>query len=444
VVGRSYDERGMLDFAFHPDYKRNGKFYILFSVLHEERERSRVSEFKVSRDDMNRADPASKRIIIDVEQIGPNHNGGTLLFREGLLYIFTGDGGLSGDPYNNAQDTKSLLGKALRINVDRPDPINGYNYSIPLDNPFMHTTDGTRREVYARGLRNPWRCSVDPGDPQTGDGRGRMLCGDVGQDHYEEVDLIEKGANYGWNGYEGQSCFKGYCEDAGHLETMPPGTHTLPIFQYDHSIGISVTGGYFYRGCENPNLKGWYIFGDWYEGALFSLQQNKKGKWEYQKICMGSQEICVNGGLTSEYDRYLNSFAVDELGEIYLLTTDDFAGEKKVGGSMYKLVDPSRTSGSCPTPDSSKVVFHPDTKLVTSSNSKCETGKCKSKNNKKSEQTRLQKVKTVMRKIKKLIESAETPRDRKMFLVKLYRKLKKAYYREFIKPRSKRPRHFGQ
>ena len=126
------------------------------------------------------------------------------------------------------------------------------------------------------------------------------------------------------------------------------------------------------------------------------------------------------------------------------MTTDDFAGEKKVGGSMYKLVDPSRTSGSCLTPDSSKVVFHPDTKLVTSSNSKCEKGKCKSKNNSrsKSEQTRLQKVKKVMKKIKKLIESTETSRDRKIFLVRIYRKLKKAYYSEFIKARSRKPRYF--
>ncbi|XP_030580834.1 HHIP-like protein 1 isoform X3 [Archocentrus centrarchus] len=202
------DERGFLGLAFHPKYKYNGKLYVYYSVEVGFDERIRISEFHVSANDMNQVDHTSERVILEIDEPASNHNGGQLLFGDdGYLYIFTGDGGMAGDPfgqYGNAQNKSALLGKVLRIDVD--DNERGPLYRIPPDNPFIHE-QGARPEIYAYGVRNMWRCSVDRGDPWTKDGKGRIFCGDVGQNKFEEIDIIEKGRNYGWRAKEGFSCY---------------------------------------------------------------------------------------------------------------------------------------------------------------------------------------------------------------------------------------------
>ena len=203
---RRADERGLLGLAFNPNYKANGRFYVYYSsrgrrVFHQ----STVSEFRVSTLNPNRADPTSERVIMTIPQPEGNHNGGQLFFGvDGYLYIALGDGGGAGDRHGrigNGLDPTTLLGSILRIDVSNPN----VTYSIPKDNPFA-TSSTARPEIYAYGLRNPWRCSVDRGDKK-GVGKGRIFCGDVGQARFEEIDIIEKGVNYGWRAFEGYSCY---------------------------------------------------------------------------------------------------------------------------------------------------------------------------------------------------------------------------------------------
>ncbi|KAK7904475.1 hypothetical protein WMY93_017082 [Mugilogobius chulae] len=263
---------------------------------------------------MNTVDHRSERVILEIDEPASNHNGGQLLFADdGYLYIFTGDGGMAGDPFGkfgNAQNKSALLGKVLRIDVDNND--KGPLYRIPPDNPFVHER-GARPEVFAYGVRNMWRCSVDRGDPQSREGKGRIFCGDVGQNKYEEVDIIEKGRNYGWRAKEGFSCYdKKLCRNSS-LDDV------LPIYAYPHKQGKSVTGGYVYRGCEYPNLNGMYIFGDFMSGRLMSLREDRvSGQWRYTEICME-----------------------DEAGELYFMSTG-IPSATSPTGVIYKVVDPSR------------------------------------------------------------------------------------------------------
>ncbi|KAM4625204.1 HHIP-like protein 1 [Polymixia lowei] len=331
------DERGFLGLTFHPDYKYNGKLYVYYSVEVGFDERIRISEFRVSASDMNMVDHGSERVILEIDEPASNHNGGQLLFADdGYLYIFTGDGGMAGDPfgkYGNAQNKSALLGKVLRIDVD--DNERGPLYKIPPDNPFVHE-HGARPEVYAYGVRNMWRCSVDRGDPLTKEGKGRIFCGDVGQNKFEEIDIIEKGRNYGWRAKEGFSCYdKKLCANSS-LDDV------LPIYAYPHKMGKSVTGGYIYRGCEYPNLNGMYIFGDFMSGRLMTLQEDRQtGRWEYHEICMGMGLTCAFPGLINNYHQYIISFAEDEAGEMYFMSTG-IPSATSPSGVVYKVVDPSR------------------------------------------------------------------------------------------------------
>ncbi|GAB5583709.1 HHIP-like protein 2 [Prionailurus iriomotensis] len=304
------DERGFLGLAFHPRFRRNRRFYIYYSCLGRKKvEKIRISEMKVSRADPNKADPKSERVILEIEEPASNHNGGQLLFSvDGYLYIFTGDGGRAGDPFGkfgNAQNKSSLLGKVLRIDVNGAGS-DGRRYRVPRDNPFV-AEPGAHPAVYAYGIRNMWRCAVDRGDPITRWGRGRMFCGDVGQNRFEEVDLIVKGGNYGWRAKEGFECYdRKLCHNAS-LDDI------LPIYAYGHAVGKSVTGGYVYRGCESPNLNGLYIFGDFMSGRLMALQEDRKTKkWKKRDICLGSTESCAFPGLISTYSKFIISFAEDE------------------------------------------------------------------------------------------------------------------------------------
>ncbi|XP_006988673.1 HHIP-like protein 2 [Peromyscus maniculatus bairdii] len=339
------DERGFLGLAFHPRFRRNRKFYIYYSCLGKRKvEKIRISEMKVSLSDPNKADPKSERVILEIDEPASNHNGGQLLFGlDGYLYIFTGDGGQAGDPFGkfgNAQNKSSLLGKVLRVDVNGAGT-DGRRYRVPLDNPFV-SEPGAHPAVYAYGVRNMWRCAVDRGDSVTRQGRGRMFCGDVGQNKFEEVDLIVKGGNYGWRAKEGFECYdKKLCRNAS-LDDI------LPIYAYGHDVGKSVTGGYVYRGCESPNLNGLYIFGDFMSGRLMALQEDRKTqKWRKRDICLGNA-TCAFPGLINTYSKFIISFAEDEAGELYFLATS-YPSAYAPHGSIYKFVDPSRRAppGKC-------------------------------------------------------------------------------------------------
>ncbi|KFP24249.1 HHIP-like 1, partial [Colius striatus] len=338
------DERGFLGIVFHPKFKFNGKVYVYYSVEVRYEERIRISEFRISAADMNALDHGSERIILEIEEPASNHNGGELLFGDdGYLYIFTGDGGMAGDPFGtfgNAQNKSTLLGKVLRIDVNSND--RGPLYRIPPDNPFVQDPKA-RPEVYAYGVRNMWRCSFDRGDPRTKAGKGRLFCGDVGQNKYEEVDIVEKGKNYGWRAREGFSCYdKKLCANASMDDV-------LPIYAYPHQMGKSVTGGYVYRGCEFPNLNGLYIFGDFMSGRLMSLKEDPAtGEWQYSEICMGTGQTCMFPGLINNYYQYIISFAEDEAGELYFMSTG-VPSATAPSGVVYKVVDTSRRAppGKC-------------------------------------------------------------------------------------------------
>uniref|UniRef100_A0A3Q3KT30 HHIP-like 2 n=1 Tax=Mastacembelus armatus TaxID=205130 RepID=A0A3Q3KT30_9TELE len=340
------DERGFLGMAFHPKYWDNGCFFIYYSIqVNSSLEKIRVSEMKVSAHDMNMADPYSERVILEIEEPAANHNGGQLLFGvDGYLYIFTGDGGKAGDPfgtYGNAQNKSALLGKVLRIDVDGSVP-SGQQYRIPPDNPFLGDPDA-RPEVFAYGVRNMWRCSVDRGDPVSHYGRGRIFCGDVGQNRFEEIDIIVRGGNYGWRAKEGFECYDiRLCYDSSLNDT-------LPIFAYSHHVGKSVTGGYVYRGCESPNLNGLYIFGDFMSGGIMALEEDKTtGQWKERSVCMGDKKICSFPGLINHHHKSIISFAEDEAGELYFLATVHPSTISPFG-TVFKFMDPSRRAppGKC-------------------------------------------------------------------------------------------------
>ncbi|XP_068952813.1 LOW QUALITY PROTEIN: HHIP-like protein 2 [Petaurus breviceps papuanus] len=363
------DERGFLGLAFHPRFRHNLKFYIYYSCLGKKKaEKIRISEMKVSQADNNKADINSERVILELEEPASNHNGGQLLFGlDGYLYIFTGDGGQAGDPFGkfgNAQNKSSLLGKVLRIDVNRRGS-DKKRYGIPPDNPFV-SEPGAHPAIYAYGVRNMWRCAVDRGDPSTQKGRGRIFCGDVGQNRFEEVDLIVKGGNYGWRAKEGFECYDfKLCHNAS-IDDI------LPIYAYGHVVGKSVTGGYVYRGCESPNLNGLYIFGDFMSGRLMALQEDERtNSWKKQDICIGNTKTCAFPGLISTYSKFIISFAEDEAGELYFLATS-YPSAYAPHGSIYKFVDPSRRAppGKCkyksaPVKTKSKLIpFRPLAKTV--------------------------------------------------------------------------------
>ncbi|NWQ88873.1 HIPL1 protein, partial [Burhinus bistriatus] len=361
------DERGFLGIVFHPKFKFNGKVYVYYSVEVRYEERIRISEFRISPADMNALDHGSERIILEIEEPASNHNGGQLLFGDdGYLYIFTGDGGMAGDPFGtfgNAQNKSALLGKVLRIDVNNND--RGPLYRIPPDNPFLNDPKA-RPEIYAYGVRNMWRCSFDRGEPQTKEGKGRLFCGDVGQNKYEEIDIVEKGKNYGWRAREGFSCYdKKLCANSSMDDV-------LPIYAYPHKMGKSVTGGYVYRGCESPNLNGLYIFGDFMSGRLMSLKEDRAtGEWQYSEICMGTGQTCMFPGLINNYYQYIISFAEDEAGELYFMSTG-IPSATAPHGVVYKVVDTSRRAppGKCrvePSPvkvKSKRIQFVPKEKLI--------------------------------------------------------------------------------
>ncbi len=296
------NEKGFLGMAFHPRYRENGEFFVYYTPTDTAKPHTVVvSRFRVSKNDPDKADPNSEEELLRIEHPFWNHKGGTLVFGpDGYLYIAVGDGGLAADPFGNGQNLKTMLGKILRIDVDHHDP--GRKYAIPKDNPFVERPEGAKGEIWAYGLRNPWRIAFDR---ET----GRLWCADVGQDLWEEIDLIERGGNYGWSVREGVHRF-------GAKGSDPRSDLIEPIWEYHHEVGKSITGGNVYRGKQMPQLVGCYIFADYVSGKLWALRYDEQAK-------AVSTVYTIRGNISP-----VMSFGEDEAGEVYY-TTD--------GGLVYRL-----------------------------------------------------------------------------------------------------------
>jgi glucose/arabinose dehydrogenase len=288
VTGGTGDERGLLGLAFHPDYARNRRFFVNYTRLADGA--TVIAEYHASTTDANVASTA-ETILLTISQPYPNHNGGMLAFGpDGYLYIGMGDGGSSNDPGGRAQDLNQLLGKILRIDINTPN--GAVPYSSPPDNPFFGSTAGAD-EIYAYGLRNPWRWSFDRG------GTRQLFVGDVGQGNYEEIDIVTRGGNYGWRIMEGLHCNPNFNGGA----CTPPANAIAPILEYSHGSRCSITGGYVYRGARSAVPVGAYIFGDYCSGEILQLYPAASG-----------------GTLTSlpNASMQISSFGEDEAGELYV------------------------------------------------------------------------------------------------------------------------------
>ena len=257
-------EEGLVGFAFHPKFAENGKFYLYYTQ--QEPKRARLSEMRVSKDDASKADPTTERVLLEVPLPYWNHHSGNLAFGpDGMLYFAIGDGGgkPGGDPLRWAQNLFVFNAKIMRIDVNTKS--GAREYGIPQDNPFVGK-EAAREEIYALGMRNPWGLSFDA--------EGTLWCADVGQDLFEEINLIEKGGNYGWSYREGMQKFPLRAAEEPAAGT----TFVDPIFVYDHTQGLSITGGFVYRGSKLPKLNGTYIYGDWVFGRIWALKYDKTAK----------------------------------------------------------------------------------------------------------------------------------------------------------------------
>ena len=317
------NECGLLSIAFHPGFKTNNLFYVYYNQKNPATQNSKpqnypirsvISEFKVSATDTDKADMSSERILFEVPQPFGNHKGGELAFGpDGYLYLGLGDGGLAGDPFGSGQSTSTLLAKMLRIDVNtRSMAGRGKNqhelqYGIPSDNPFVHepdSTSSTRKEIYAYGLRNPWRYSFDSKT-------GNLWIGDVGQDLWEAVYIGVKGGDYGWSVVEAGHHFKPGPPGAQYLKPVvdyphKPNLQPAAIFP-DHGTGLCVIGGYVYHGKQSPSLEGIYIYGDYNLGKFWGL------RYDY-----AAQKVTAHDMLLQQPDN-INSFAEDADGELYAL-----------------------------------------------------------------------------------------------------------------------------
>jgi glucose/arabinose dehydrogenase len=288
---QSGGERGLLGLAFHPAYRSNGRYYVNYTRVPDGG--TIVAEYTVSQNP--NVSQQRERVLLFVPQPYPNHNGGMIAFGpDGFLYVGLGDGGSAGDPQNRAQNPGELLGKMLRIDVNRSD--RGLPYAIPADNP--HAAGGGRPEIFASGLRNPWRFSFDRRT-------GELWAADVGQHSWEEIDIVRRGGNYGWRIMEGNHCFNPPqgCPTAG---LVPP----VAEYATGKDGRCSITGGYVYRGARIPSLVGTYVYGDYCSGEIFGLSG-------------GRAQLLVSSRLR------ITSFGEDEAGELYV------AGHN---GTIHRLV----------------------------------------------------------------------------------------------------------
>ncbi len=285
------NEEGLLGVAFHPKYKQNGEVFVFYTPK-KTKMTNIVARFKVSKNDPDKIDPASEEEIIRFTKPYWNHDGGTICFGpDGYLYITHGDGGLGNDPHENGQNLNTLLGKILRVDVDHK--ADGKNYAIPKDNPFAQK-EGARPEIWAYGLRNIWRMAFDRKTEQ-------LWAGDVGQNLYEEIDIIVRGGNYGWNRREALHPF-GVKGSGASKEFIDP------IWEYHHDVGKCIIGGTVYRGTRLPELDGYYVYADYTSSKLWALRYDeKKGR-------------VVENRTIKDRSKAMISFGEDEKGEVYLMT----------------------------------------------------------------------------------------------------------------------------
>ncbi|MBI4295102.1 MAG: PQQ-dependent sugar dehydrogenase [Chloroflexi bacterium] len=345
-LNQAYDERGLLGLAFHPSYRDNGRLFVYYSAPLRNggpqgwNHTSHISEFGVVPGDANKADPASERVILQVDQPQSNHNAGTIVFGpDGYLYIPLGDGGAANDvglghpPMGNGQDTSTLLGSILRIDIDAGEP-----YGIPEDNPFVGKEG--RDEIFAFGFRNPFRISFDMG------GSHELFAADVGQNLWEEVDIVTMGANYGWNIKEGAHFFDP--QNPGRSPATGPDVDASgqplldPIIEYGRGeaggLGTAVIGGYVYRGSAIAGLQGAYVFGDFSasgaraDGRLFLATRPAEADamWPMKELGVAT---AANGRLGA----FLRAFGQDADGELYVLTAD-VPGPQGATGKIYRIV----------------------------------------------------------------------------------------------------------
>ena len=305
-VSRRGNEEGLIGFAFHPEFERNGEVYAHYSLAGDEAT-GILSRFHLDEKDPTRVDPDSEEVLLRQPQPWRNHNGGMIAFGpDGYLYLSLGDGGAANDPQGNGQDLSTWLGSILRIDVDRRE--GERPYAVPADNPFVDGPEGARPEIWAFGLRNVWRFAFDR---ETGE----LWAGDVGQNELEEVDLVVRGGNYGWRRFEAERMF-----DADTELALEPAI--APVSSYPRSEGISITGGAVYRGSRFPSLKGQYLYGDYVSGNLWRVSRGSGGEFV--------TELAARTGTS------IASFGEDDDGELFVCSFD---------GNIYRVVPAEGSAG---------------------------------------------------------------------------------------------------
>ena len=346
-LSATYDERGLLGLAFHPEFRQNGRFFVYYNAPSGPSVPAGfdcqvvLSEFRVSLGDPNRADPDSEHIVLSIPKPQSNHNGGQLAFgSDGYLYVSVGDGGGANDngtghstTSGNGQDLGTLLGKVIRIDVNNGDP-----YAVPADNPFVNQA-GVAPEIFAFGFRNPWRFSFDLA------GTHRMFLGDVGQGLFEEIDIVRSGGNYGWRIREGSHCFDP--NDSGHPPDSCPTTDArgqplqMPIIEYAHAagfglpVGTAVIGGFVYRGPAVPILAGRYVYGDFTtqgsipDGRIYVATEQDDGSWS-----VGELHFADRTG--NHLNELILAFGQDQNGELFVLTSSNL-GPVGTTGKVYRI-----------------------------------------------------------------------------------------------------------
>lgn len=310
-VAVHHSEEGLLSLAFHPNYEKNKEIYVWYTA--QEPRRCVLSKF-TNADDETPVDTSTEEVLLEVAQPWGNHNGGTVMFgQDGYLYVGIGDGGASNDPHENGQNKKTLLASIIRIDPNHK--ANGKNYSVPPDNPFIED-ESARPEIWALGLRNPWRMSFDRKT-------GELWVGDVGQNKWEEVDVVKKGQNYGWNAREGFHPF---------MKNKTENTTTDPVYAYGRRDGGSITGGFVYRGSLLPELFGKYIYADYLSKRVWALEPSpeENKKYESKKIAKGSPLS-------------ISSFSETPGGELLVC---GFESPYARVGKIYQLVPVDRPSPS--------------------------------------------------------------------------------------------------